>query len=96
MQVNVTGHHLEITDALKAHVDSKFETLARHFDHVTDVHVILSVEKLVQKAEATLQLSGAKLFAEDEQEDMYTAIDNMVDKLDRQIIKHKEKIGSHR
>ncbi|MGJ0490465.1 MULTISPECIES: ribosome hibernation-promoting factor, HPF/YfiA family [Methylobacter] len=96
MQVNVTGHHLEITDALKAHVDSKFEKLARHFDHVTDVHVILSVEKLAQKAEATLQLSGAKLFAEDEQEDMYVAIDNMVDKLDRQIIKHKEKIGSHR
>lgn len=96
MQVTVTGHHLEITDALKAHVDSKFEKLARHFDNVTDVHVILNVEKLVQKAEATLQLSGAKLFAEDHQEDMYVAIDNMVDKLDRQIIKHKEKIGNHR
>lgn len=96
MQVSVTGHHLEVTDALKAHVDNKFEKLARHFDNVTDVHVILSVEKLVQKAEATLQLSGAKLFAEDRQEDMYAAIDNLVDKLDRQIIKHKEKIGSHR
>jgi putative sigma-54 modulation protein len=96
MQVIVTGHHLEVTDALKAHIDAKFEKLARHFDNVTDVHVILSVEKLVQKAEATLQLSGAKLFAEDSQEDMYAAIDAMVDKLERQISKHKEKTGSHR
>ena len=96
MQIIVTGHHLEITDSLKAHIDSKFAKLERHFDNVTDVHVILSVEKLVQKAEATLQVSGAKLFAEDHQEDMYVAIDNMVDKLDRQIIKHKEKTGSHR
>ena len=96
MQVIVTGHHLEITDALRAHIDAKFEKLARHFDNVADVHVILSVEKLVQKAEATLQLSGAKLFAEDHQEDMYAAIDAMVDKLERQITKHKEKTGSHR
>ena len=96
MQVIVTGHHLEVTDALKAHIDAKFEKLARHFDNVTDVHVILSVEKLVHKAEATLQLSGAKLFAEDHQDDMYAAIDAMVDKLERQITKHKEKTGSHR
>jgi putative sigma-54 modulation protein len=96
MQVIVTGQHLEVTDALKAHIDAKFEKLARHFDNVTEVHVILSVEKLVKKAEATLQLSGAKLFAEDHQEDMYAAIDAMVDKLERQIAKHKEKTGSHR
>ena len=96
MQVIVTGHHLEVTEALKAHIDAKFEKLARHFDNVTDAHVILSVEKLVQKAEATLQLSGAKLFAEDHQDDMYAAIDAMVDKLDRQITKHKEKTSSHR
>lgn len=96
MQVIITGHHLEVTEALKAHVDAKFEKLARHFDNVTDVHVILSVEKLVQKAEATLQLNGAKLFAEDHQEDMYSAIDALVDKLERQITKHKEKTNSHR
>lgn len=96
MQVIITGHHLEVTEALKAYIDTKFDKLARHFDNVTDVHVILSVEKLIQKAEATLQLSGAKLFAEDHQEDMYAAIDAMVDKLDRQIIKHKEKTGHHR
>jgi putative sigma-54 modulation protein len=96
MQVIITGLHLEVTDALRAHIDAKFEKLARHFDNVTDVHVILSVEKLVQKAEATLQLSGAKLFAEDHQEDMYAAIDAMVEKLERQITKHKENTGSHR
>jgi putative sigma-54 modulation protein len=96
MQVSITGHHIEVTESLKTYVDTKFDKLARHFDNVTDVHVILSVEKLVQKAEATLQLSGAKLFAEDHQEDMYAAIDALVDKLDRQIIKHKEKTGSHR
>lgn len=96
MQVIVTGHHLEVTEALKAHIDAKFEKLARHFDNVTDVHVILSVEKLIKKAEATLKLNGATLFAEDHQEDMYAAIDEMVDKLERQITKHKEKHALHR
>jgi putative sigma-54 modulation protein len=96
MQVSITGHHVEVTDSLKNHVDEKIAKLKRHFDNVTDVHVILTVEKLEQKAEATVQISGAKLFADDAQEDMYKAIDNMVDKLDRQIIKHKEKTGSHR
>jgi len=96
MQISITGHHLDVTDSLKAYVESKFEKLERHFDHVTDVHVILGVEKLNQKAEATVQISGAKLFAEDHQEDMYAAIDNLVDKLDRQVKKHKEKISNHR
>jgi putative sigma-54 modulation protein len=96
MQIIVTGHHLEVTDSLKTHVNAKFEKLARHFDSVTDVHVILSIEKLMQKAEATVHVNGAKLFAEDHQEDMYSAIDDMVSKLDRQISKHKEKITNHR
>ena len=96
MQVSITGHHIEVTDSLKNHVDEKIAKLKRHFDNVTDVHVILTVEKLEQKAEATVHVSGAKLFADDVQEDMYKSIDNMVDKLDRQIIKHKEKTGSHR
>ncbi len=96
MQVSVTGHHVEVTDSLKSFSEEKIGKLKRHFDNVTDVHVILTVEKLEQKAEATVQVSGAKLFAEDTQEDMYVAIDNMVHKLDRQIIKHKEKLNSHR
>ncbi len=96
MQVIVTGHHLEITDSLRTHVNSKFEKLARHFDKVTDVHVILSIEKLMQKAEATVHFNGTKLFAEDHKEDMYSAIDDMVDKLDRQIARQKEKLVNHR
>lgn len=96
MQVSVTGHHVDVTDSLRNYVEEKIGKLKRHFDNVTDIHVILTVEKLQQKAEATVQVSGAKLFAEDTQEDMYAAIDSMVDKLDRQIIKHKEKLNSHR
>lgn len=92
MQISVTGRHLDITDALKNYVESKFERLERHIDHVTDVHVILGLEKINKKAEATVQISGAMLFAEDHQEDMYAAIDNLIDKLDRQVCKHKEKI----
>jgi putative sigma-54 modulation protein len=63
---------------------------------VIDVHVILTVEKLEQKAEATIQLNGSKIFAEDTQENMYAAIDALVDKLDRQVVKHKQKISAHR
>ena len=92
MQISVTGRHLDITDALKNYVESKFERLERHIDHVTDVHVILGLEKINKKAEATVQISGAMLFAEDNQEDMYAAIDSLIDKLDRQVCKHKEKI----
>ena len=96
MQISVTGHHVEVTESLKSYVETKFEKLERHFDHVTDVHVVLNVEKMVQKAEATVQISGAKLFAEDHQEDMYAAIDSLTDKLDRQIKKYKEKNSKHR
>lgn len=91
MQINLTGHHVDITEALKGHVDNKFERLARHFDHVLNAHVVLSVEKLRQKAEATLHINGAKLFADSVHEDMYAAIDTLIDKLDRQVLKHKEK-----
>ncbi len=96
MQLNLTGHHVEITDSMRNYVQEKFSRLTRHFDHVTNVHVILSVEKLQQKAEATMHVSGADLFAEAVNEDMYAAIDALVDKLDRQVIKHKEKLKNHR
>ena len=96
MQISVTGHHLDVTEALRSYVETKFERLERHFDHVTDVHVILGVEKINKKAEATVQVSGAKLFAEDHQEDMYAAIDGLIDKLDRQVVKHKEKLQHRR
>jgi len=95
MQLNLSGQHVEITDSLRDHVNSKLERLTRHFDHMTNVHVILSIEKNRQKAEATIHVSGADLFASDENEDMYAAIDSLINKLDRQIIKHKDKIKNH-
>jgi putative sigma-54 modulation protein len=95
MQLSITGHHIEITPALRKYVDTKMERLERHFDHVTNMHVVLSVEKVRQKAEATLHVSGANLFANSEHEDMYAAIDALADKLDRQIKRHKEKMQDH-
>jgi putative sigma-54 modulation protein len=95
MQISVTGHHLDITDSLKDYVSDKFAKLERHFDHVTNVHVILSLEKQRQKAEATMHVSGGNIFADAESEDMYAAIDALTDKLDRQIVKHKEKLTDH-
>ena len=96
MQIDITGHHVEVTDSLREYVQSKFDKLERHFDNVVDVHVILTVEKVDQKAEATLTVSGAKLYADAINEDMYAAIDALTDKLDRQVVKHKEKRTDHR
>ncbi|GAB6069537.1 ribosome hibernation promoting factor [Thiomicrorhabdus hydrogeniphila] len=95
MQINITGHHIDVTDALRNYVSEKMGKLSRHFDHVTNTHVILTVEKQSQKAEATVHASGTDLFAQHDSEDMYASIDGLVDKLDRQIVKHKEKITSH-
>lgn len=95
MQLNITGHHLEITAPLKDYIESKFERLQRHFDQITVTHVILTVEKKEQKAEATVHISGADLFAHSESGDMYAAIDSLTDKLDRQLIKHKQKHRGH-
>ena len=92
MNLNMTGHHLEITPSIRDYVSSKMSRINRHFDHVIDVSMILSVEKLRQKIEANVHLSGKDIFVESEESDMYAAIDLLVDKLDRQIIKHKEKV----
>lgn len=95
MQINISGHHVEVTPPLRQYVLNKLNRLQRHFDHITNTEVTLIVEKLVQKAEATVHVSGADLFANAESEDMYAAIDLLVDKLDRQLIKHKEKNRGH-
>lgn len=95
MQLTVTGHHIDVTAALRDYVETKFEKLERHFDNMTDIHCILTVEKLVQKAEATIHLSGGTIHADAVHEDMYAAIDALVDKLDRQVKKHKEKLTDH-
>ena len=92
MNLNMTGHHLEITPSIRDYVSSKMTRINRHFDHVIDVSMILSVEKLRQKIEANVHLSGKDIFVESEDADMYAAIDLLVDKLDRQIIKHKERV----
>jgi len=94
MQINLSGHHIELTDALRDYVTSKFARLERHFEHINNVQVILTVEKLMQIAEAKLNVNGGELFANAEDESMYAAIDALVDKLDRQIVKHKEKLAN--
>ena len=95
MQIDITGHHVDINPPLRNYVRSKFERLERHFDHVTGIHVVLSVSKLEHRAEATMIVSRAKLFADAVEQDMYAAIDCLVDKLDRQVKKHKEKLSGH-
>jgi len=95
MNLQISGHHLEITPALRDYVTGKLERVTRHFDHVIDVNAILSVEKLKQKAEVTVHLSGKDIYVESIDEDLYAAIDILADKLDRQIQKHKQKLQDH-
>ena len=91
MNFTVSGHHVSVTPAIRDYVHSKFSRINRHFDHVIDVNVIMTVEKLKQRIEANVHVRGKDIFAEcGDQEDMYAAIDVLVDKLDRQIVKHKE------
>lgn len=91
MQLNISGHHVELTPTLKSYVNDKFQRLERHFDHISNCQVTLSVEKVRQMAEAVLHVAGGEIHGKAEDEDMYAAIDALVDKLDRQILKHKEK-----
>lgn len=95
MQLSITGHHMDVTPALRSYIENKFQRLERHFDNMTNIHVILNVEKERQKAVATIQVSRGTLFADSEHEDMYAAIDDLLDKLDRQLKKHKEKLTNH-
>lgn len=96
MNLNLTGHHLDITPAIREHVLNKLDKVKRHFDNVIDVNVILSVDKLVQKAEANVHVSGKNIFAEASDSNLYVAIDTLVDTLDRQVLKHKEKFEARR
>ena len=95
MQLSVTGHHVEITPALRAYVEKKLERIMRHFDHIIDVHCVLTVEKLRQKAEATLHVRGETIHAVAIETDMYASIDALADRLDRRVRKHKEKLCDH-
>lgn len=91
MKVNVSGHHIEITEAMQAYVEDKMSKLDRHTDNVTNSRVVLTVEKGRMMAEVTIHISGADINASSEDDDMYVAIDHMFDKLERQVLKHKEK-----
>jgi putative sigma-54 modulation protein len=91
MNLNVSGHHVEVTPAIRSYVRTKIERVTRHFDHVIDAHVILTVEKLTQKAEVTLHVPGRDLHCECEDADLYAAIDLLADKLDRQVLRYKDK-----
>jgi putative sigma-54 modulation protein len=95
MQINISGHHIDLTDSMQDYVHSKFDKLERFNDHINSIQVILRVEKLQQIVEATLHLNQGEIHATAEDENMYAAIDSLVDKLVRQLNKHKEKLSSH-
>jgi len=95
MQLNITGQHVEITGALRDFVNNKFAKLEQYSDRITQVHIVLKVERVQQIAEATLHVSGGELHATSEADDMYAAIDGLIDKLARQLTKHKDKLKQH-
>ena len=95
MQIDITGHHVDVTPALRAYVTEKMQKIIRHSDQVISINVILNVEKLQQLAEATINVGGRKLFANVSATDMYASIDGLVDKLDRQVRRYKDRITNH-
>ena len=96
MNLNVSGHHLDVTPAIRSYVETKLERVKRHFDHVIDAHVILTADKLRRKAEVTLHVRGRDLHCESEENDLYAAIDLLADKLDRQVLRYKDKLYNPR
>lgn len=100
MNLTISGHHLDVTPALRTYVTSKLDRVTRHFDQVVDVSVLLSVEKQKekerrQKAECSIHVKGRDIFCETSHEDLYAAIDALMDKLDRQVVRHKDRVQSH-
>jgi putative sigma-54 modulation protein len=91
MNLSVSGHHVDVTPAIRRYVSAKLRRIKRHFDHVIDAHVILSVNKVLQKAEVTLHVRGKDIHCESVQDDLYAAIDLVADKLDRQVLKYKDR-----
>lgn len=95
MNLNITGRHVDVTPAIREYLNSKLDRVLRHFDHVTSVSAVLSVEKLKQKVEVNLRVRGKDIFVESQDPDLYAAIDSMADKLDRQVQKYREKMSDH-
>jgi putative sigma-54 modulation protein len=100
MNLTISGHHLEVTPALRNYVAGKLDRITRHFDQVVDVKVLLSIENQTekerrQKAECNIHVKGSDMFAESAHEDMYAAVDELIDKLDRQVVRHKDRLQNH-
>ena len=95
MQLNITGQNVEITDAIREFLNTKFAKLEHFFERINQVYIVLKVEKVNQIAEATLHVNGGELHASAEDQDMYAAIDALIDKLARQLTKHKDKLKQH-
>jgi putative sigma-54 modulation protein len=100
MNLTISGHHLEVTPALRNYVITKLDRITRHFDKVVDVKVLLTVEKQKEKhnrqrAECNIRVKGNDMFAESAHADLYAAVDELVDKLDRQVVRHKDRIQHH-
>lgn len=100
MNLTISGHHLDVTPALRSYVTSKLDRITRHFDQVVDVKVLLTVENLKEKqgrkrAECNVHVKGSDMFAESAHEDLYAAVDDLVDKLDRQVVRHKDRLQNH-
>jgi putative sigma-54 modulation protein len=95
MQINITGHHVDVSPALRDYVNDKMQRISRHFDHVISINVVLNVERHIQAAEATVHAAGRSLFATQKAEDMYAAIDGLTDKLDRQVRRYKDRLTDH-
>ncbi len=96
MQIEITGHHIDITDSMREYVNEKVARVTKHYSGVLNAHVVLSVEKLVSHAEATLHVAGDTLHANADNSDMYAAIDALADKLIRQVDKYKGKLKDYR
>lgn len=95
MNLTISGHHLEVTPAIREYIQSKLVRIKRHFENVIDVNVLLSVEKLQQKAEITMNLRGKAIHVESVDDNLYAAIDSLIDKVDRKVLKHKETLKAH-
>jgi putative sigma-54 modulation protein len=100
MNLTISGHHLEVTPALRNYVTTKLDRIARHFDQLVDIKVLLTVEKMKEKerrqrAECKIHVKGNDMFAESAHEDLYAALDQLVDKLDRQVGRHKKRVQDH-
>jgi putative sigma-54 modulation protein len=100
MNLTISGHHLEVTPALRSYVTSKLDKISRHFDQLVDIKVLLTVEKLKEKqrrqrAECNIHVKGNDMFAESAHEDLYAAVDDLVAKLDRQVVRHKDRLQAH-